>query len=182
MIRHREKLGWCVGGLLVLALSGWSLLEGQSVSASPRLDEKTIPLKPSVTFIKASFLMGELRDLRVMERVEPGTGKMMGGPVLRATLTVTNDSENQAARLLGGKIEYIDPEGRQIRIAHTAFPFTGVPSDRLDPGMHTSQVIEVPFPPGALNPNAIGEVSLELTYLPIPYRQDTVNIPVYLGG
>ena len=99
-----------------------------------------------------------------------------------ATLTLTNDSENQAVRLLGGKIEYINAEGGQIQIAHTAFPFLGAASARLDPGKHTSQVIEVPYPPAVVKPNGIGEISLELTYLPIPYRQDTVNIPVYLGG
>ena len=182
MIEHRERLVWWAGGFLALALSAWSLLESQSVAASPQVDERTIPLKPSITFVKASFLTGELRDLRVTERVEHGTGRVVGEPVLRATLAVTNDSENQAAHLLGGKIEYIDPVGTKIPIAHTSFPFIGVPSDRLDPGMHMSQVIEVPFPPGALKPNAIQEVSLELTYLPIAYRQDTVNIPVYLGG
>ncbi len=182
MIRHRERLVRWVGGLLVLVLCVWSLRAGQSVAAPPQLDQKTIPLKPSITFVKTSFLTGELRDLRVMERVERRTGRVVGGPVLRAKLTVTNDSENQAARLVGGNIEYIDPEGRQIPIAHTAFPFTGVPSDRLDPGMHTSQAVEVPFPASALKPNALMEVSLELIYLPMSYREDTVNIPVYLGG
>jgi hypothetical protein len=48
--------------------------------------------------------------------------------------------------------------------------------------MHTSQVIEVPFPVSAFKANGLREVSLELIYLPIPYREDTVNIPVYLGG
>jgi hypothetical protein len=182
MIRNWERLVWWASAFLVLTLSAWSLLEGQSAAASSQLDEKTILLKPSVTFVKSSFLTGELRDLRVVERVEHGTGKAVSTPLLRATLTVTNDSESQAARLLGGKIDYIDSKGMQIQIAHTAFPFIGVPSDRLDPGMHTSQVIDVPFPSAALNPNAIREVSLELIYLPITYREDTVKIPVYLGG
>jgi len=182
MIRDSERLVRWVGGLLVLVLWAWSLYGGQSLAAPLQLDQKTIPLKPSVTFVRTSFLTGELRDMRVMERVEHGTGKVVGGPVLRAKLTVTNDSENHAARLVGGNIEYLDSEGRQIPIAHTAFPFIGVPSDRLDPGMHTSQVIEVPFPASALKPNALMEVSLELIYLPMSYREDTVNIPVYLGG
>jgi hypothetical protein len=83
MIRNREQLAWWAGGILVLVLSAWGLLVGQSASASPQLDEKTIPLKPSVTFVKASFLTGELRDLRVVEWVEHGTRKTVGGPELR---------------------------------------------------------------------------------------------------
>lgn len=182
MIQHRERLVWWAGAILAFTLIAWSLVTDRGVAGSTQVDEKTIPLKPSITFVKASFLTGELRDLRVTERVEHGTGKAVGTPLLRATLTVTNDSENQAARLLGGKIEYIDSKGMQIQIAHTAFPFVGVSSDRLDPGMHTSLVIDVLFPSTALKPNAIREVRLELIYLPITYREDTVKFPVYLGG
>lgn len=173
---------WWGAVILLLATAALGQAAGRSAASSTPVEEKTIPLKPSVTFVKASFLTGELQGLRVAERIERGTGKTMGPAVLRATLTVTNDSENQAARLLGGKIEYIDPQGKRIPMAHTTFPFIGVPTDRLDPGMHTSQVIEVPFPPAALKPNAIREVRLGLTYLPIPYREDTVSIPVYVGS
>ncbi|MGD0264195.1 MAG: hypothetical protein ABSD47_04450 [Candidatus Methylomirabilota bacterium] len=182
MTRQNLWRVWWGAVLFLLAVMALGQAAGRSAASSTPIDEKTIALKPSVTFVKASFLTGELQALRVAERVEHRTGKTMGAPVFRATLTVTNDSENQAARLLGGKIEYIDPEGKLIPIAHTTFPFIGVPTDRLDPGMHTSQVIEVPFPAAALKPNAIREVRLELTYLPIPYREDTVSIPVYLGS
>ena len=173
---------WWGAVIFLLAIAALGQAAGQRAASSAPIDEKTIPLKPSVTFVKASFLTGELQDLRVTERVEHGTGKVVGTPMLRARLTLTNDSEDQAARLLGGKIEYIDAEGKRIPIAHTTFPFIGVPTDRLDPGMHTSQVMEVPFPPAALKPNAIREVRLELTYLPIPYREDTVTIPVSVGS
>jgi len=37
------------------------------------------------------------------------------------------------------------------------------------------------LPPSALKPNGLREVSLEITYLPIRYREDTSDIPVYLG-
>ncbi len=174
---------WGNGGFilaLVLAAAGLAIKDGSA--ASIKIDARTIPLKPQVTFVKASFLTGELQGLRVTEGVEHKTGKLVTPPVLRATLTVTNDSQHQTARLLGGKIEYLDPAGQQIAIAHTSFAFIGTPTNRLDPGMQTSQVVEVPFPPAALKPNGLREVSLQLTYLPGPYQVDTVNIPVYLGG
>jgi len=182
MTRQNLWRVWWGAVLFLLAVAALGRAAGRTAASSTPIDEKTIPLKPSVTFVKASFLTGELQALRVAEPVEHRTGKTMGTPVFRATLTVTNDSENQAARLLGGKIEYIDSEGKLIPMAHTTFPFIGVPTDRLDPGMHTFQVIEVPFPAAALKPNAIREVRLELIYLPIPYREDTVSIPVYLGS
>jgi hypothetical protein len=102
--------------------------------------------------------------------------------MLEATLTVSNDSRDRAARLLGGKIEYIDATGKMIPTADTSFVFTMATPDRLDPGQTVSQPIAIAFPPAALKPNALREVSLKLTYLPIPYQTDTVNVPVYLGG
>ncbi len=181
MNQSKERMVRWGAIVFALLLMAWGLLMGRGVAAPPQIDAKTIPLKPHVTFVKASFLTGELQDMRVTERVEHGTGKMADTPVFRATLTITNDSEDQAARLLGGKIEYIDPQGMHIPAPHTIFTFIGVPSDRLDPGGRTSQVIEVPFPAAALKPNGLWQVSLELTYLPFPYREDTANIPVYLG-
>lgn len=184
MIRRNMRNVWIGWGavILLVALAVWSQGVSQSAASPVPVEEKTIPLKPDVTFVKASFLTGELQDLRVRERVERGTGKVVGTPVFRATLKVTNDSRDQAARLIGGKIEYIDPVGKVIDLPHTTFTFIGIPTDRLDPGMHTSQVIEVPFPTSVLKPNGLREVSLELIYLPIPYHEDTVNIPVYLGS
>jgi hypothetical protein len=181
--QERTWLRWGSRGLIlasILAIAALAIERG--ATASSQIDAKTIPLNPQVTFVKASFLTGELRGLRVTERTEHTTGKLVEPPVLRATLTVTNDSEHQAARLLGGKIEYLDAAGKPIPLAHTSFTFIGMPTDRLDPGKHTSQVIEVPFPPAALEPNGLREVSLQLTYLPGPYQVDTVNIPVSLGG
>ena len=182
MRRNSRDTIWRGAAIALLVLAAWSGGARQSAASSLTIEEKTIPLKPSVTFVKASFLTGEIQDMKVTEQMEHGTGKIAGTPVFRARLTVTNDSTDQAARLLGGKIEYIDPEGRAIVLPHTSFRFIRAPTDRLDPGMHASQVIEVPFPITALKADGLREVSLELIYLPIPYRKDTVNIPVSLGG
>ena len=102
--------------------------------------------------------------------------------MLEATLTMSNDSRDHAARLLGGKIEYIDETGKPIAMTGTSFMFMKVAANRLDPGQTVSQPIEIAFPPTALKPDTLREVSLELTYLPIPYQTDTVSVPVYLGG
>jgi hypothetical protein len=167
---------------VLVASAGVTLAAGNSDAASLLLGEKVIPLKPSVTFVRASFLTGEIVGLRVVEKIQPETGTVVGSPMLEATLTVSNDSRDHAARLLGGKIEYIDATGKLIPMAGTSFVFTVKTPDRLDPGQSVSQPIAIAFPLVALKPDALREVSLELTYLPIPYQTDTVNVPVYLGG
>jgi hypothetical protein len=165
-----------------LALVSVSTGAGGAYAVSIPVAEKIIPLKPSITFVKASFLTGELDGLRVVERVRTEGGTVIGSPTLEATLTVSNDSRDHAARLLGGTIEYIDKTGKRIVITGTHFVFTKAATDRLDPGQTVSEAIAIPFPMTALQPHALREVSLELTYLPIPYATDTVHIPVYLGG
>lgn len=168
--------------ITLAAFASVSLGAGRAYAGAPAWIEKVIPLKPSITFVKASFLTGEIDGLRVVERVQPGTGKVIGEPRLEATLTVSNDSRDQAARLLGGKIGYVDGTGKMIRMAGTGFVFTTAARDRLDPGEKVSQPIQIAFPPTALKSDGLRELSLELTFLPIPYETDTVNVPVYLGG
>lgn len=163
-------------------LSSALFLASAAHAASQPLTEKVIPLRPSITFVKASFLTGEIVGLRVVEHIQPGTGTVVGSPMLEATLTVSNDSRDHAARLLGGQIKYIDATGKIIPAVGTSFVFTMATPDRLDPGQTVSQPIAVVFPPAALEPAALREVGLELTYLPLPYQTDTVNVPVYLGG
>lgn len=178
---HSRSIRW--GGFAVLVgCAGLLLATGSAYAGSPPWTEKVIPLKPSITFVKASFLTGEIEALRVVERIEPGTGRLVGAPMLEATLTVSNDSRDRAARLLGGKIEYIDGTGNVIPMTGNNFAFTRPTPDRLDPGQRVSQQIEIAFPPLGLQPRGLREVSLELTYLPMPYETDTVNVPVYLGG
>ena len=159
-----------------------SLLVGFAVADTAARAEKVVPLKPSITFVRASFLTGELEGLRVVERVEPGTSEVIGTPMLEARLTVSNDSRDHAARLLGGKIEYIDGTGKMIPVDGTTFVFSPTTPARLDPGQTVSQPIEIAFPATALKPGGLREISLELTYLPMPYETDTVHVPVYLGG
>jgi hypothetical protein len=90
--------------LRALVVSGVSLLLGQGVAPSAQIAERTIPLTPHVPFVQASFLTGALQDSRVAGRVDPGSGTVVGTPVLQADLTVTNDSEHQAARPLWGEV------------------------------------------------------------------------------
>ncbi len=182
MVRpHPRRTG--LGGLAVFAgLAGLLLATGRAAADSPAWAEKAFPLRPGVVFVKASFLTGELDGLKVVERVDQGTGKVVRGPVLEATLTVSNGSRDQAARLLGGKIEYIDGAGRLIPMTGNSFVFASDTPHRLDPGRSVSQPIRLAFPPSALQPHGLREVSVELTYLPIPYKTDTVYVPVYIGG
>jgi hypothetical protein len=148
------------------------------------MEEKMFTVTPAAASVRASFLTGQLQDLRVSEQVERGTGKVVEAPKLRATLKLKNMSENQSARPIAGKIQYADAEGRLIPLAEgrgdTTFKFPYY-QDRLDPGMEANLNIEVPFPATALMDKKLRDIRLELAYIPTPYKEETVSIQVSLG-
>jgi hypothetical protein len=178
---HFQRIRWEVVAALLALASLFAEADGAYAASLP-VGERVTPLTPRITFVKASFLTGALEGLRVVERIGTEGGTVIGSPTLQATLTVSNDSRDHAARLLGGTIEYLDEMGKPFAITGAHFIFTTAATDRLDPGQTVSETIAIPFPKAALQPHALREVSLELTYLPIPYATDTVHIPVYLGG
>lgn len=176
-------LGASVVGLLLVACSQ----QGQGgTAATPQQTEKTFALKPSSADIRVAFLTGQLQDLRVTERVEAATGKVVDPPQIYATLTLKNVSTDQAARLISGKLLFLGPDGKPIPMAEarkdTSFTFNTYGTDRLDPGMQTSQEIEVPFPAAGLEKDTLRDIRVQLTYAPIPYKEDSVTIPVTVRG
>jgi len=107
---------------------------------------------------------------------------VVNAPKLSGTLRLKNTSEDQTARLIEGRIDYLDAQGAQIPLAKErdapTFRLYSYQTDRLDPGMETTQSIDVPFPAAALNDRKLRDVRLELAYIPSPYKEDSVDLPV----
>ena len=148
--------------------------------------EKTFILTTSNALMKVDFLSGQLQGLTITERVDPKNGTVVDPPELRGTLKLKNISSDQSARLIGGKLLFLDAKGQAIPIAEgrgdTSFTFSSYETQRLDPGQETTQVIDVPFPRGGLKANDLQTARLDLTYLPSAYRKQTVNYTVSLKG
>ncbi len=98
-----------------------------------------------------------MEKLRVKERVEGKTGKIVGGADLKGILRLRNTSTDQVIRPLAGTVEYVDGAGAVIALPKNqgTADFTIYMERRagLKPGEHTSEVIDVPFPAAALKAN-----------------------------
>lgn len=179
---------WWIGGLGagILALAACSQQGGSPAASAMQQTEKSFTLNPNSTALKVGFLAGQLQDLRVTEQVEQGTGKVVDPPLLHATLKLKNVSGDQAARLIAGKLQYLGSDGKPILPAtdrrDTGFTFDTYQTNRLDPGMQTSQDIEVPFPGAALENHTLRDIRLDLTYTPLPYKEESVTLPVSVSG
>lgn len=179
--RRRARIMWCAVGALTAGLAACGQKAEQS--AAPQVEEKTFVLSPASASVKAAFLTGELQDMKVSERVEQGTGKVVDPPKLLATLKLKNTSRDETARLVAGRVEYADATGKPILLARkdTGFKFSSYQTERLDPGMEVTQSIDVPFPAAAVTGRNLRDIRLELTYIPTPYKNVTVNVQTSLG-
>jgi len=178
---------WGLGAALV-ALVAWLTLgpvQQPAATATP-IDERTYAVKPASLNVKAGIVSGELTELRVTERVEKGSDRVVTAAKLTGTLRLKNTSANQTVRLLEGKLLYIDPKGQPIKLeaarTEPTFKFAAYgSSERLDPGQEAIQPLDVEFPAEALKPKGLKEIRLEFAYIPSPYREETVNFAVSIG-
>jgi hypothetical protein len=157
-------------------------------AARPVVNDKEYVVTPGAITVKAGVLTGALTDMKIVERVEEGSGRVDQPARLVGKLVVTNVSKDQSLRLLGAKLLYIDMQGQPIPLEDKRTePTVKVSSsyggqDRLDPGQDTSQPVEAEFPVEGLKAKRLKEIRLELLYIPSSYKQETMNFGVSVGG
>ena len=137
--------------------------------------------------VKAGIVTGEVTEMKVTERVEDGTGRVATPAKLTGKLSLKNTSSDQTMRLVGGKISYIDMQGKPIVLEdNRTAPSIQVGgfsrSDRLDPGQASSHNLDAEFPVAALKAKNLKEVRLELSFIPSQFREETLNFTVSIGG
>src|SRR5438309_2473963 len=78
------------------------------------VSDKVYVVTPNALTAKGGLLSGQLTEMRVVERVEEGSGRVDQPARLTGKLVLKNVSHDQSLRLLGGKLLYIDMQGKPI--------------------------------------------------------------------
>jgi hypothetical protein len=152
------------------------------------IEDKLYTVTPDQVTVKTGIVTGEMTEMKVTERVEKGSGRIAAPAKLTGQLKLTNGSMDQTVRLVGGRIVYIDDKGQVIKIEEARtepvlkFPTSYNTPDRLDPGQHATQPVEVDFPAAALQAKKLKEIRIELVYIPSSYKLQTANFSVSIGG
>jgi hypothetical protein len=155
----------------------------QPAATAATIEEKSYAVTPAELTVKAGIITGAVAEMKVIERVEKGSDRIVTPAKLTGALKLKNTSTDQTVRLVGGKIQYIDAQGQPIKLedARTEPALKFNSSEQLDPGQETSQSLEVEFPVEALKAKRLKEIRLDLTYVPSAYREERVNFVVSIG-
>jgi hypothetical protein len=150
------------------------------------VEDRIYPVTPASMTVKSGIITGEVIELKVTERVEKGSDRIVSPARLTGRLRLQNTSANRTVRLVEGKLLFINAQGQAIKpaTAHTdpIIELTTYGSERLDPGQDTTRPIDVEFPVEALQAEKLKEIRLELSYIPSPFRGETVNFVVSIGA
>ena len=150
------------------------------------IEDKVYTVTPAAVTVQAGIVTGEVKEMKVTERVEKGSGRIDSPAKLTGTLKLKNTSKDQSVRLVSGKIRYIDAQGQAIKLdaerTEPTLKFSSYGSEALDPGKDATQSIDVDFPAEALKAKKLKEIRLELVYVPSPYKEESVSFNVSIGG
>src|SRR5213592_3276998 len=187
IIAQRKIWRWGLGAAVV-AVVVWMILgpSPQPAATAAVVKDKTYTVTPAAMKVKAGIVTGEMTDMRVTERIEQGSDRVVSPAKFTAKVVLKNSSADQTVRLVAGKIRYIDAQGQPIQLedarTEPTLRFASYGNDRLDPGQEATESLDVAFPAEALKAKKLKGIQLELAYIPSPYRQETVHFTVSIGG
>ena len=82
------------------------------------IEDKIYTVTPASVKVKAGIVTGEMSEMKVTERVEKVSGRVVSPAKLTGTLKVKNTSSNEMVRLVAGKIRYIDRKSTRLNSSH----------------------------------------------------------------
>ena len=175
-----------VGVMMIAMVAAMSLGCSQSSGTAVTYEDKTYTVTPASVQVQAGIVTGEVTEMKVMERVEKGSGTVVAPAKLTGTLKLKNNSKDQAVRLITGKLLYIDMQGQPIKVGEgrtePLLKLATYGAETLDPGQEATNSVDVDFPADALKAKKLKEIRLELAYIPTSYKTETINFTVAIGG
>lgn len=150
------------------------------------IEDRTYPVTPASAAVNIGIITGVVIDLKVTERVERSSDRIVSPARLTGTLRLTNASANRSVRLIEARLLFIDAEGQPIKLtgARTDLPVELSTCGRewLDPGQDTTQSLDMEFPGEALKASILRDIRVELSYVPSPFREEAVSFAVSIGA
>lgn len=150
------------------------------------VEDKDYAVNPPSVKVNAGILIGEITEMKVMERVEKESGKVVAPARLTGKLSLKNSSADQTVRLIDGSIQYVNTDNQLMKVedkrTETSLKFSSYGgNERLDPGQSASQSINVDFPAEALKANSLKGIRLDVVYIPSAFKEQSLSFNVSVG-
>ena len=108
-----ERRGWvATPAVSVEAFSGGQRLAPASVA----LEGTTYAVTPAAVEVHAGIIAGEITGMRVVQRVERSSDRLISPPRLMGALRLWSSSETHSVRLVVAKIQYLDDQWRPTKL------------------------------------------------------------------
>jgi len=190
LVLTKKQIGLAAAYALAAVLTATTVVgcSKQESAATPVVNDKVYSVTPDSAKVVAGIVTGELTEMKVTERVEEGTGRVVDPAKLTGKLVLKNTSADQTVRLIAGNILYIDVQGQPIKLKEgRTEPTISIASsygsaERLDPGKEVTQTVDANFPVEALKAKKLKEIRLGLSYIPSPFMEEKLDFTVSIAA
>jgi hypothetical protein len=163
---------------LLLIFSFNSCEKRPEVTEAPEIQEVTVALTPSNQEIKGELFTLRLSDLKIAKTVNTSTKELATTPSLKGSIKISNDSTD-ILEIKEVAIRYLDSSGNPIpfRDGGKKARVRGYWSD-IQPGRDSEVSLDVKVPMAAVKEKSIGKIRSRVVSIPIPVKEETMDVPV----
>ncbi len=180
---------WMRASLLIMSAAAAGMAQGCSPqsAAAPVADDRLYAVRPDTAQAQGGTIAGEFVRMKITQRIERGSGRVVAPARLSGRLFLQNTSANQVIHVDRAWISYFDGEGRPIPLerdrAEPAISFGSSSGAlrRLDPGQNATELLDAEFPAAALAAGTLKEIQVRLE-LSNARRVETLNFAVSVGA
>ncbi|MBI2001509.1 MAG: DUF2294 family protein [candidate division NC10 bacterium] len=153
----------------------------QTKVEEPAREEVTLALKPPMIERQGPTLAIAVADLRIVQTVEKGTGKVVVPPHLRGMMRITNRSAREAVHIETIRLEYLDRAGKAVGDATVRVtPWATGGGDKVEPEKTLERELDVALPEELVREKGLAGIRVAVAYIPWRTRDEVVRAAVRL--
>ena len=180
---------WTRASLLVVSTAAAAMAQGCSPqsAAAPITGDRLYAVQPDEPRAQAGAIAGEMVRMKIRQRIEQGSGRIVSPARLSGRLFLQNTSADQTFYVAGARISYVNADGQPIVLeggraeSGITFGLSNGVSRRLDPGQNATELLDTEFPAAALKTGALKEIRVRLELSNVR-RVETLSFAVSIGG
>jgi len=173
----KKMLGALIVGTALIA----SGCPQQTKVEEPARVEVTLALNPARIEGQGATLAIAATDLRIVQTVEKGTGKVVVPPHLRGMMRITNRLPREAVHIETIRLEYLNRAGKAVGDATVRLtPWATAGGEKVEPEKTLERELDLALPEELVREKALAAIRVAVGYVPWRARDEVVRAAVRL--